>query len=160
MNAKIDNLIKYFLKIFQETETESKGTNFSRSINKKSLDIKEDDFKKFIIRSEWVSPVDILIMSISFFEKIKKETNLKNCNKFGILWIMCILSMKYVFSFDNEHDISMEFLSNLGGFQLEDYVYFERNLLKKLDWKLEISDSDYKRLSVISLYPQGSRIKT
>jgi hypothetical protein len=34
----------------------------------------------------------------------------------------------------------------LAGFQIEDYIYFERIILKKLDWKLEISDSAYQRL--------------
>jgi hypothetical protein len=146
MNAKIDNLIYYFTKIFDKNDLG--GTGFSKIINKKALNINVNEFKKFLTHSEWVSPVDILIMSIHFIEKISKQTNLKDCNKFGILWIICLLSTKYVYSHDN--DLSIVFLANLGGFQLEDYIYFEKIILKKLDWKLEISDSDYKRLSDIS----------
>jgi hypothetical protein len=148
MNAKIDNLIKYFVGLFHEND--SKGTNFSRMVNKKTVDINENEFKKNIMQFSWVSPVDIMIMSINSIEKIKKQTNLKDCNKFTILWIMCLLSAKCVSSHDHESKMSIEFLANLGGFQLDDYIYFEKVLLQKLDWQLEISDSDYKRLSDIS----------
>ncbi len=160
MNAKIDNLIKYFIKLFGENK--SKKTGLSRMVNKKTIDINEDDFKKFMTQSfktdpsdqkdgkPWVNPVDILIMSINSIEKVKKQVNLQNCNKFAILWIMCLLSAKCISSHDHKNKMSLEFLSNLGGFQLEDYIYFEKTLLKHLDWKLEISNLDYKRLDDIS----------
>ncbi len=125
-------------------------------VNKKTIDIKEDEFKKIITQfatdqtTGWVNPVDILIMSINSIEKVKTQVNLKNCNKFAILWIMCLLNAKCISSFDHEHKLSMEFLSNLGGFQLEDYVYFEKTILKHLDWRLEVSNSDYERLINIS----------
>lgn len=152
MNSQIDNLVKYFFKTFDENT--AKETNFSKQIkqiNQKALDIKEDEFKKLVGQFVgWVSPVDLLIMSINAIERIKKQTSLKNCNRFTILWIMCVLSAKYLSSHDHESELSIELLSNLGGFQLNDYIYFEKILLKNLDWKLEISDSDYQRLIVIS----------
>ena len=149
MNGQIDNLVKYFKKTFDKNESEVTQTTFSRQINKKTLDIHEDEFKRLIGRFvAWANPVDLLIMSIDSIEKIKKQTNLKKCNKFTILWIMCVLSAKYLSSHD--HEISVEFLSNLGGFQLDDYIYFERIILQKLDWKLEVANSDYDRLNVIS----------
>jgi hypothetical protein len=148
MNSKIDNLINYFKGIFHENNNKNNG--LSRMVNKKAMDIKEDEFKKFITKFSWASPVDILIMSISYIEKIKENTNIKNCNKFGILWIVCILSTKYIYSHDNEQDFSMEFLANLGGFQLEDYKKLEIILLKKLGYRLEISVLDYNRLIDVS----------
>jgi len=157
MNAKIDNLVKYFVGLFENNDI--KGTNFSQMVNKKTIDIKEDDFKKLIVHFledknnnnlHWVNPVDILIMSINSIEKIQKQVNLTTCNKFTILWILCLLNAKYVSSHDYENELSLEFLSNVGGFQLEDYIYFEKFLLRHLDWRLEISTSDYKRLENIS----------
>lgn len=153
MNGQIDNLVKYFVRTFDDNV--SKETNFSKQINKKALDIKEDDFKRLIGQFvEWVSPVDLLIMSINAIERIKKQTSLKNCNKFTVLWIMCVLSAKYLSSHDLEGELELEQLSNLGGFQLSDYIYFERIILKKLDWKLEIADSDYQKLATISRQPE------
>ncbi len=151
MNSKIDNLVNYFVIMFNEKSVENvKGNGLSRMVNKKALDIKESEFKKFITQFSWASPVDILIMSINHIEKMKKITNLKNCNKFGMLWIMCLLSTKYIFSHDNQGEISMEFFANLGGFQLNDYIYFEKTILKHLEWKLEISELDYQRLNNVS----------
>lgn len=150
-NAKINNLVRYFTGLFGNTEI--KGTGFSRMLNKKTVDLKEDEFKKQIFKfseDSWVNPVDILIMSINSIEKILKCINLKDCNKFSILWILCLLNAKYVASHDHENKLSLEFLSNLGGFQLDDYIYFEKTLLKTLDWRLEISNADYDRLSRIS----------
>lgn len=153
MNGQIDNLVKYFVGTFDDNV--AKETNFSKQINQKALDIKEDEFKRLIVQFVgWVNPVDLLIMSINSIEKIKKQTSLRNCNKFTILWIMCVLSAKYLSSHDHESELSIEFLSNLGGFQLGDYIYFEKIILKKLDWKLEIADSDYQRLVVISRQPE------
>ena len=71
---------------------------------------------------------------------------------------MCVLSAKYLSSHDHESELSIEFLSNLGGFQLGDYIYFEKIILKKLDWKLEIADSDYQRLVVISRQPEKNQV--
>jgi hypothetical protein len=160
MNGKIDNLVKHFIGLFNENE--NRKTGLSRMINKKTIDINENEFKKFISQFStdqkdghpWVNPVDILIMSINSIEKVKKQVNLKNCNKFAILWIMCLLSAKCVSSHDHESKLSLEFLSNLGGFQLEDYIYFEKTLLKHLDWRLDISNSDYQRLTDISIKGQ------
>jgi hypothetical protein len=152
MNAKIDNLVVHFLKVLGENDLSYSvnETYFSKMVNKKTLDIKEDEFKKFITRISWVSPVDILIMSINCVEKMKRTLNLRGCYKFGILWITCLLSTKYVYAYDNEKEIMVEFWSNLGGFQLEDYVFFERKILQEIDWKLEISEKDYNRLIDIS----------
>ena len=47
MNAKIDNLVKYFIGLFGNNDI--KGTNFSQMVNKKTIDIKEDEFKKLIV---------------------------------------------------------------------------------------------------------------
>lgn len=157
MNTKIDNLVKYFVGLFGEND--NKNTGLSRMVNKKTININEDEFKKFITNFStdqkdghpWVNPVDILIMSINSIENVKKQVNLKNCNKFAILWIMCLLNAKCISSHDHENKMSLEFLSNLGGFQLNDYIYFEKTLLKYLDWRLEISNPDYQRLTVISL---------
>jgi hypothetical protein len=154
MNGKINNLVSYFVSLFKPSEI--KGTGFSRIVNKKTIDLKEDEFKKQLFKfsedpkKEWVNPIDILIMSINSIEKVIKQVNLQDCNKFSILWIMCLLNAKYMSSHDHEHRISLEFLSNLGGFELKDYIYFEQVLLKKLDWRLEISKTDYERLSNIS----------
>ena len=153
MNEKINNLVNYFNNLNWINSNGIKGTNFSRIINRKTIDFKEDEFKKQIYKfseDDWINPVDILIMSINSIEKITKEINLQNCNKYSILWIMCLLNSKLMSSHDHEHSISLEFLSNLGGFQLEDYIYFEQILLEKLDWKLEISNADYERLVSIS----------
>jgi hypothetical protein len=155
MNKQINNLIKYFVNLFGDNDI--KGSNFSRIVNKKTIDFKEDEFKKQIIKfsedpkdGAWINPVDILIMSINGIEKVRKQINLKDCNKFSILWIMCLINAKYMSSHDHETKLSLQHLSNLGGFQLEDYIYFEQLLLKKLDWRLEISNEDYARLSIIS----------
>jgi hypothetical protein len=158
MNGRINNLVKYFVGLFGKNGV--KGTNFSRIVNKKTIDLKEDEFKQQIIKTfvetnhpgnaNWVNPVDILIMSINGIEKIRKQINLQDCNKFSILWIMCLINAKYVSSHDHETELSLQHLSNLGGFQLKDYIYFEQVLLKKLDWRLEISNEDYVRLTNIS----------
>jgi hypothetical protein len=130
----------------------TKETDFSKQVNIKTLDIKENEFKQLIIQfAEWVNPVDLLIMSINSIEKIK---NFGNCNKFTVLWIMCVLSAKYLSSHDHQDKLSIEYLSNLAGFRLRDYIYFEENILKILDWKLEMADSDYQRLITISKQPQ------
>jgi len=149
MNKKIDNLVNYFVNYFASINHDVvKGTNFSRVLNKKTIDLTENEFKaqitKFSSDSNWVNPLDILIMSIVSIEKVSKQLNLKHCNKFTILWIMCLLNAKYVSSHD--HEISLQFLSNLGGFQIEDYILFEKIILPKLDWRLEISPTDYGRL--------------
>lgn len=159
MNKKIDNLVKYFTGLLCKNDV--KGTNFSRTLNKKTINLKEDEFKKQLIsfseicncedqKDYWVNPIDILIMSINSIERVQKCLNLKDCNKFTILWIMCLLNAKYMSSHDHESKLSLPFLSNLGGFELEDYIYFEKVLLPKLDWKLEMSISDYDRLNRIS----------
>jgi hypothetical protein len=157
MNGKIDNLVKYFVNYFSSMSDVVKGTNFSRVLNKKTINLTEIEFKQQILKFSsdsnglyWVNPVDILIMSIVSIEKISKQVNLKNCNKFTILWIMCLLNAKYVSSHDHENKLSLSFLSNLAGFQIEDYILFEKILLPKLDWRLEISKADYDRLNDIS----------
>ncbi len=155
MNGKIDNLVKYFINLFNENE--SKKTGLTKMVNKKTVNINENEFKKIILQfstdqtGQWVNPVDILIMSINSIEKIKKQESLKNCNKFAILLIMCLLNAKCISSHDHENKLSLEFLSNLGGFRLGDYIYFEKTILKHLDWRLEISNLDYQRLTDISV---------
>jgi hypothetical protein len=150
-NDQIENLLNYFNKIIDEPSDSSiKGTSFSRSINKKILELKKEDFKKFINQFTWVNPVDVLIISINYIEKIKKTTNLLNCRRYGLLWVVFILAIKYFFAYDNEKDLSIMFLSNLGGFDNIDYNGFEYIILKKLDYRLEILDPDYKRLLDIS----------
>jgi hypothetical protein len=159
MNNKVDNLIKYFIKLYENNVCiEGARSTFSKTVNEKTIDLRENEFKnqvtKFLIDSDgktWVDPIDILIMSIESLEKIMILVNLKNCNKFTILWIMCMLNAKCMSSHDHEHKLSFEFLSNLGGFQLKDYIYFEKIILQKLDWRLEISDENYKRLYLIAL---------
>jgi len=157
MNEKIDNLLRYFICVFAQNELI--GTNFALVLNRKSLNINEHEFKKLVIQfpkdktddNPWVNPVDILIMSINSIEKIKKQISLENCNKFTILWIMCLVSAKCISSHDHQNKLSIEFLSNLAGLQLSDYIIFEKTLLKKLDWRVDISNTDYKRLSDVSL---------
>ena len=149
---QVNNLIKYFERTILKSE--SKKTSLSKQINKKALDIKEDEFKRLIGQFvAWVNPVDLLIMSINSIEKIKKQTNLKSCNKFTVLWIMCVLSAKYLSSHDHQSELSIEYLSNLGGFQLNDYIFFEKIILKKLDWKMEVAVNDYQRLVAVSNQP-------
>lgn len=154
---EIDNLVKYFVKLFGKNE--NKKIKLSKIVNKKTINIEEHEFKKFMVQfsvdqidgKSWVNPIDILIMSINSIEKVNKQVNLENCNKFTILWVMCLLSAKCISSHDHKNKISIAYLSNLGGFQLTDYIYFEKMLLGYLDWRIDISNFDYQRLSEISV---------
>ena len=56
MNGQIDNLVKYFVGTFDDNV--AKETSFSKQINQKALDIKEDEFKRLIVQFVgWVNPV-------------------------------------------------------------------------------------------------------
>jgi len=146
---KINNLLDYLTTILK-TSSVNKNVKLTNWFNK-SVQVDEIDLKKFIEEMVDVSPIDIMILSIYYIEKIiSKGIVLTEYNKFSILWITCMLSCKYVLAHD--YDIPMEYLANLGGYSLDDYIKFESVILKDhLDWKLEISNQDYDRLQLISI---------
>lgn len=151
----IDNLLKYYKNIINNCSNYdncNKKNKFTKLINLKTTEIYESDFKQHILKichqdnKYWVNPIDVLIMSINSIKYISNYVNLTNVNKFTTLWIVYIINLKYICGYDNEENISLEYLSNLGGFQLKDYVNFERMILPLLKWKLEISTNDYNEI--------------
>lgn len=153
--TKINNLLNYFINKNIKSIKSIKSI-ISKKIIEKTIEITEDDFKQKISDFEeykWINHIDILIMSIDKVEKLQNQLDLSNCNKLSILWIMCIISIKYLSGHDHQNRVSLEHLANLGGFQIKDYIYFERVFLKQLDWRLEMSNEDYNKLCNIANRP-------
>lgn len=160
MISQINNLVRYSNKLISENEnTHStqniQSTKLTTLLSHKTLGLNEKDFKELVFKFStdengkfWVYPTDILIMSISILERIVNKISIKNHNPYTILWIACMLCVKYVASHDYEP--SLEFLAHIGGFELATYRKFESFILTTIDWKLEIPDYDYKRLTKIS----------
>ena len=99
----------------------------------------------FIVHFTDINPVDLLILSIYYIEKIVKYGSFLNeQNKLSVLWISCLLSCKYLLSY--ETSISYEHFANLGGYSLAEYVKHELFFLKTLEWKVGISMDNYERL--------------
>lgn len=109
--------------------------------------IEENDFKILLnqIDPDDVDPLYILILSIYYLEKIiEKGFVINEQNKYNMLWVSFLLSIKYVLCTDTY--VSVEHLSNLGGYSLDEYIKIEKQLLENLEWKLEIPKSDLQRL--------------
>jgi hypothetical protein len=133
-----------------ETESESKlksKLNLSELIQTNTLNLNINHFYNFIKMFEWTDPINILISSIAYLEVILKDYKLI-CNKISILWIFNLISIKYIFAHDNEQN--MRYLSNMGGFMINDFIKLEKIILKKLDCKLEIPEKEFKRLISLS----------
>jgi len=152
---KINNLIKYFVELFAGND---KDTKFCDILNKDTVVLEESDFKQQLFKCTkldsqeyWMDPVDLLILSINTIEKIKDKINLKNCNKFSLLWIVCILNTKFMSSHDYQHDISLLYWSNFVGLEVKEYDNLEKEILRIIDWKLDITKPDYDRLFIIAV---------
>jgi len=140
---KVNNLLQYLSEIVIKCESVS-------IVNLFNCSIKESEIKSLLNQLKGgINPDDMMILSIYYIERIiKKKILINSSNKFDVLWIICLLSCKYMLDPDNEYEL--EHLVNLGGYTIEDYTQFEILLLKNLDWKLEISDKDYERLKEVS----------
>jgi hypothetical protein len=148
---KIDNLLKYFTSI-SKNDADDKKSDLTILFEKLSatIVIKEEAIKKLLNQiKDGVSPIDIMILSIYYIEQIVKkgQINLRN-NKYSIFWIVCMLSCKYILSYD--YELELEYLANLGGFSIEDYAKLEGLILRDLDWSLWIPKEHYDRLTHIA----------
>lgn len=149
----INNLLAYLNKIVSEkNENNCENSKISTIFKKFHSNISPREIKKFLMKfyNDSMCPVDILIIAVHYIEKLIKKNQFLNVNnKLSVLWIVCLLTSKYMLSFDHEIDITL--FANLGGYSISEYIEFESILLKNLSWRLEIPNCEYNRLKCISL---------
>ena len=149
MLDEVDNLLSYYETVYDTMMVERPKdfvdkNNFREIIKNKT--VRKSILKIFIFGIKEIEAVDILIIAISYFERIKNKVDLYKCDKYIILWILCTFVVKYM----HDLNITIKEIINYCDLDITDYIYFEKIIVHKLNWKLEVSKLEYQRLKKIS----------
>ncbi len=99
------------------------------------------------VNKNLVNPIDILILATYYIEKLSNIIG-NSHNKISLMWIFTLISIKYLIEFEDP-DVPFLYLLDSSGLSVEDYEIIELNILKGLNWKLEIPRNRYNELTVL-----------